>query len=155
MVLAIMVLFISTGCGTSVKSDLDEYMKFQQTMAAEAAPMMADFNSKANQIMSNRTAMNNKAEKITTLNDILQKYTTLAEKQKAYKPKTKEVQDVHNKAIKQVDMTLEELTKITQAVQSDKFDQTTIADINKKRQELQQVANEYRDDIKNLQEKYK
>ena len=152
---AIIGLLISAGCGTSVKSDLDEYLKFQQGMSVEVAPMMADFNSKVNQIMSNRLVIDNKEEKVKTLNDIVQKFTVLAEKQKAYKPKTKEVQEVHNKAIKQVDMTLEELNKIMQAVQSDTFDQTTINDINKKRQELQQVAKEYKEDIKNLQEKNK
>lgn len=153
--LAIFVLVIVAGCGNSVKSDLDEYMKFQQTASAEAGPIIADFNSKASQIMSNRQTMNSKEEKIAALNDVVQKFTTIADKQKAYKPKTKEVQDLHDKAIKQMDMTLEELNKIIQAVQTDSFDQSTLDDINKKRQELQQVAKEYNDDLKALQEKYK
>ncbi|WP_110955495.1 hypothetical protein [Anaerosinus massiliensis] len=154
-VLAIFVLVIVAGCGNSVKSDLDEYMKFQQTSSAEAGPIIADFNSKASQIMSNRQSMNSKEEKLAALNDVVQKFTTIADKQKAYKPKTKEVQDLHDKAIKQMDMTLEELNKIIQAVQTDSFDQSTLDDINKKRQELQQVAKEYNDDLKVLQEKYK
>lgn len=155
IVAAFMVLIISTGCGTSVKSDLDAYLKFEQTMSAEANPVIAEFNTKASQIMSNRLKMDNKEEKLAALNDVLQKYTTLIEKEKAYQPKTKEVQEIHAKAVKQADMTIEELHKVIQAVESDKADQATIDEINQKRQELNKIAQEYKADIMALQEKNK
>ncbi|MBB5335688.1 hypothetical protein [Pectinatus brassicae] len=155
LVLAIMILAITTGCGTSVKDDLAAYLKFEQTMSTEAAPIIADFNSKIQQMMSNHTNVNKKEEKIKVITEALQKFTALADKEKAYKPKTKEVEAVHQMQVKQADITINVLNKIIKAVQDDKFDQNTISEINKTRQELQKAATDYRNAIAELQAKNK
>lgn len=145
----LVVLMAVAGCGNPVKSDLEAYIKFEQSGNAEIKLAVNDFMLKANQPGLN------KPEKVALLNEGLQKFVAITEKQKAYKPKTQEVQDVHNKALLVLDLTLQVFQNVLQAVQTDTIDEAKIEEFNKKQQEAQKLADEYYNDVKKLQEKYK
>ena len=145
----VLTLLPVAGCGNPVKSDLEAYIKFEQGCNAEIQLAVHDFMSKAN-----RPALSN-PEKIAMLNESLQKFAALTEKQKAYKPKTSEVQAVHNKALQQLDLTIQVFQDVIQAVQTDTLDEAKAEEFTKRQQEAQNLAEEYYNDIIRLREKNK
>ena len=137
MVFILTALFATTGCfGDPVKSDLAEYIKFENTANKEVQSLSSDFMSKANSV-------SNKEEKLKFLNEGMQNLAAITEKQKNYKPKTKEVQDIHNKAVKALESSVEGFSELIQAVKSDTVTQETVNAMNKRQQDIQKLNTEY------------
>lgn len=147
--LLICMMGIFAGCGNDLKNDVQEYQKFWLGLNEEARPIMMDFQAKT------RLPNLNKDEKIAIMQDITGKLEAIAEKQKNYKPKTKEVQSVHEKAIKSLGLSIEGLKEMTIAAQNDTLDQNKIAEIMKKQEQVESLKKEASEELKALAEKVK
>lgn len=147
-ILAIMaVLFVvvfATGCfGDPVKSDLEDYIKFEQSTQQEALDFNANFMAKAN------TAAN-KEEAVQILTDGAQKLGEITDKQKNYKPTTKEVQDIHAKSVQVLETTLQSLNDMRDALQNDTFSKETLKKFQNTQVEAANLTKDYYNDISKL-----
>jgi len=149
IILSVLLVVICAGCGTSVKNDLVEYVKFEQSADKEIQAVSSDFMKKISSVG------NNKEEKVKLLNEVLKNLTDITEKQRQYKPQTQDVQDIHNKGIKALDTTRGAFDGLIQAVDSDTLTEEKIKEFNSKQQEINRLTTEYYNDIKALQEKNK
>ena len=149
-ILAIALLVICTGCfGDPVKTDLESYLNFEMSAEKEAQDFSLDF-------VGNAYGATSKEEAQKIISDGAQKITEIADKQKGYKPKTKEVQDIHDKYIKVMDTTVDALNDLTKLMNSNKPPSTEqLNSIKKKQQDIIKITKEYRNDLNALAEQKK
>ncbi|MBP2652741.1 MAG: hypothetical protein H6Q73_310 [Firmicutes bacterium] len=146
----VLILLLMVGCGSDpVKSDLEEYLNFEMSVQKEAENFSLDLMSN----MSNTAK--DKAEVVKMFSDANGKLTEFAEKQKGYKPKTKEVQAIHDKYLKMLDNSTYVFNEITNMLNADKPTKEQLETLTQKQQEIIKLTKEYRDDIRNLAEQKK
>ncbi|WP_346352947.1 hypothetical protein [Azotosporobacter soli] len=149
VVMALIIMAICSGCfNDPVKSDLEAYVKFEQSANKEMSSFSAEFIAKAN-------VAADKAEKLRILNEGMQKMLAIAEKQKAYEPKTPEVIAIHNKALSVLNITLGMFDELIQALETDSLTPEQLNGINRKQQEINRLTTEYNNEVKALLEKKK
>lgn len=145
-IVIVIVMLIVTGCSNDpVKIDLESYIKFQMSVQKETQDLSLDF-------MGSVSNVSTREEALKTLSDGIDKLLTIAEKQKKYKPETKEVQDIHDKNIKIIDTNLVMLQETIQLLNSNKPPQEQLNNLNKRQQQIKRVNKEYKKAITTLAE---
>ena len=148
-IFVVALMLICTGCfGDPVKSDLEAYLSFENSVEKEAQDFSLDF-------MGNASSASSKEEAQKIISDGAQKMTAIADKQKNYKPKTKEVQDIHNKNIKVMDITVDTLNDLNKFMNLKNPSKEQFDNIMKRQQEVIKLTKEYRNDLNALAEQKK
>lgn len=146
----LMLVFVVTGCfGDPVKSDLEAYMQFEMSNQQEAQEISLDILGKMN------GAIQSKEEMLQAFNDTKKILAQFSEKQKNYKPKTKEVQDIHAKLLKQLELTDGVFSQIIELVNTENPTKQQVSNLQQKEKEIIQLAKEYQKDITTLAEQKK
>lgn len=146
--MVIILTFICTGCATSVKADLVNYAKFEQGTWKELETIHNDFFGELT------SRINNKQDRLEILKKDLKKFTAAAEKQKQYKPQTREVQNVHKKFLKILDISEEVFYDMVQAEEHNSLTQGKADELRDKYHEAEELAKEYRQDVEFLRKNY-
>ena len=142
-------MLICAGCfGDPVKSDLEAYLNFEMSVEQESQDFSLDF-------MGNAYGATNKEEVLKIFKDGTEKLTALADKQRSYKPKTKEVQDIHDKGIKVLDNSVATLNELTNLMNESNPSKEKLNSIMKGQQDTIKLMKEYRNDINALAEQKK
>jgi len=147
----VMLLLVTTGCfGDPVKSDLEEYLNFEMSNQSEMQDISLDM------IGNMGGAIQSKDQLVNWMNNAKVKLVNVTEKQKAYQPKTKEVQDIHAKELKMLDLSMETFDQMLTMVNSNTPpSKETLNGLIQKQQEIVKLAQEYQKDLKTLGEQKK
>jgi DNA repair ATPase RecN len=143
-VLIFIVLLICAGCSTTLKSDLEQYIKFDNGVYKEWQKCRSDFIEQADKV-------DNRREEIKLLAELNDRLEAIANKQNKYKPQTKKVQQIHNKAIKVTEDTRQTINDYIAAVESDTLTERGVSAIEERFQEINSLSAEYHSDIVALQ----
>ncbi|MCE5287177.1 MAG: hypothetical protein LLG02_15215 [Pelosinus sp.] len=136
----LLIVFICTGCGTSVKSDLEEYIKFDNSISREFEDYRSD-------LMEQSKEINNRREEAQLLATYTSSFAAIKEKQKQYKPKTKKVQEIHKKAVQATEDTIDTINEYIAAVEADTLDERSFNSLRDKLQAAKSLSTEYHNDI--------
>lgn len=143
------LMLICAGCSSDpVKIDLESYITFEMSVEKETQGFSTDF-------MASVSNASTKEEALKILSDGIEKLLTIAEKQKQYNPSTQEVQNIHEKNIRVIDMTLVTLQETIQLLNSNKSPQEQLNNLNKRQQQIKKCIKEYKKSINTLAEEKK